>query len=497
MSRTNVRMRTAPWAPEELALIERQRQSWLAAGLATGPCDVPAVQAAWHALYRRAGRAPVFVWVVPGPLAAHAAIACWQRGSLGASLYDSLRDSLSASLSDSLNDSLRASLGDSLYDSLGASLGASLSGSLGDSLRGSLNDSLRGSLNDSLRASLGDSLYDSLAGSLRDSLRASLRASLDDSLRGSLGASLRTSLSDSLSGILGASLGASLCDSLNDSLGASLCHSLNDSLRASLSASLRASLNDSLGASLCDSLNDSLYDSLYNSLNDILRASLGANALTYEPTWFWGALEAWWIGWYRTAQQLGVAFSAHDLARLAEYEAAVMTTGWAWPFEGGVIVSERPAILAMEEAASGRWRLHGAGGPALAFRDGYEVYAWHGVRVDRSVIMDDPATWTLADILAEANAEVRRVKLERFGGERVRAHSRIRQQDDFGVLRELDVPGDGTPYVFVDVENSTPEEDGSFKRYCLAVPPDTQTCHEGVAWTFGLTPQEYALAAQT
>jgi hypothetical protein len=133
----------------------------------------------------------------------------------------------------------------------------------------------------------------------------------------------------------------------------------------------------------------------------------------------------------------------------------------------------------------------------MAFRDGYAVYAWHGVRVSASVIMDDPATWTLDAILAEPNAEVRRVRVERFGGDRLRAHATLRQQDDFGQLFEFRVPNEADPLVFVDVENATPEPDGTFKRYCLMVPPETQTCHEGVAWTHWMTPREYVLAEQT
>ena len=124
------------------------------------------------------------------------------------------------------------------------------------------------------------------------------------------------------------------------------------------------------------------------------------------------------------------------------------------------------------------------------------LYFWHGVLVPEFVVVR-PDSITIRHIDDETNAEVRRVKLERFGGERLRNHATLRQQDDTGRLYELAVPGDDEPCVFVDVENSTPEPDGTFKRYCLMVPPTTRTCTEGVAWTFGLSPAEYVLAAQT
>ena len=43
----------------------------------------------------------------------------------------------------------------------------------------------------------------------------------------------------------------------------------------------------------------------------------------------------------------------------------------------------------------------------------------------------------------------------------------------------------------VEVLNSTPEPDGSRKTYFLRVPPDTQTARQGVAWTFGMRPDDY------
>ena len=41
------------------------------------------------------------------------------------------------------------------------------------------------------------------------------------------------------------------------------------------------------------------------------------------------------------------------------------------------------------------------------------------------------------------------------------------------------------------------EPDGTFRRYWLRVPPNTRTAREGVAWTFGLTAEEYRPLVQT
>jgi hypothetical protein len=47
------------------------------------------------------------------------------------------------------------------------------------------------------------------------------------------------------------------------------------------------------------------------------------------------------------------------------------------------------------------------------------------------------------------------------------------------------------------VVNSTPEPDGTSRTYFLRVPPNIRTARAGVAWTFGLTEEEYHPLAQT
>jgi hypothetical protein len=43
----------------------------------------------------------------------------------------------------------------------------------------------------------------------------------------------------------------------------------------------------------------------------------------------------------------------------------------------------------------------------------------------------------------------------------------------------------------VEVVNGTPEADGSRKRYFLRVPARMRTAREAVAWTYGLTGEQY------
>ncbi|QMU78707.1 hypothetical protein GXW83_26365 [Streptacidiphilus sp. PB12-B1b] len=190
------------------------------------------------------------------------------------------------------------------------------------------------------------------------------------------------------------------------------------------------------------------------------------------------------------AAWLSALAEAPELDGLARTAAAA---GWWWPYRDVVLLTERPIALHQDEPG----RLHCADGPALAFPDGFALHAWRGMPVPAG-FLDRLAALTAADIRTEANAELRRVMLEYYGYERYLAESGATpvHRDETGVLWRIELPGDEA-VVTVEVVNSTPEPDGSHRVYWLRVPPRTRTAREGVAWTFGLTAEEYQPALQT
>jgi hypothetical protein len=169
------------------------------------------------------------------------------------------------------------------------------------------------------------------------------------------------------------------------------------------------------------------------------------------------------------------------------------SAGWCWPYERLVIISERPLELHRDEPG----RLHRGDGPALAYAGGQALHAWRGMPLPADFI-ESLTDLSPARIDAEANAEQRRVMLEIYGYDRYLAETGAKpvHRDETGVLWRIDLPGD-EPIVMVEVVNSTPEPDGSYRTYYLRVPPATRTARAGVAWTFGLTETDYTPEKET
>jgi hypothetical protein len=99
---------------------------------------------------------------------------------------------------------------------------------------------------------------------------------------------------------------------------------------------------------------------------------------------------------------------------------------------------------------------------------------------------------TVGRVLDERDPDIQRQLINEYGVGRFRydSHARPIDHDRFGTLWMIRPPS-GPPLLMVEVVNSTPEPDGTRRRYNLRVPPRMRSALEAVAWTFGLTAREY------
>ncbi|HEY4027211.1 MAG TPA: hypothetical protein VGO86_12340 [Candidatus Dormibacteraeota bacterium] len=198
--------------------------------------------------------------------------------------------------------------------------------------------------------------------------------------------------------------------------------------------------------------------------------------------------------WLATYDFFGRACGVRAVERLDGLMEVARAAGWCWwPHRSAVLLSDRPEALHLDE----RGRLHHARGPAVAYPDGWAIWAWHGVPVSRPVI-ENPDSLAVRDVLAEADVEVRRVMMERIGHERLLRDGGARRvsEDEAGILWRLDLEDD-EPLVCVEVTDGTPGADATFRRYVLRVPPDVHSAREGVAWTFGMDYGDYRPTVET
>ncbi|MBP7863031.1 hypothetical protein KA183_15195 [bacterium] len=204
-----------------------------------------------------------------------------------------------------------------------------------------------------------------------------------------------------------------------------------------------------------------------------------------RQTWecCFGQHDAPWLSYFDYLSRLGLA----EADAVSGLKKVARAAGWWWPYKNLCILTERPKQLNREN----RLYLHSESGAAIEYPDGWGIYSYRGIVVPEYVInLSEPISVEMIE--AEPNVEVRRVLIERFGlenylktGNLVKIH-----QDDCGILYRMNLQGD-EPMLVVRVINSTPEPDGTRKNYFLRVPPNMMRARQAVAWTFGLTEDEY------
>jgi len=88
--------------------------------------------------------------------------------------------------------------------------------------------------------------------------------------------------------------------------------------------------------------------------------------------------------------------------------------GWWIPYQNAAILQEKTTTVQLREG-----RLHCETGPAVAYKDGFEVYALNGIRVSKDLVMTPADKLDPQIVLKQQNADIRREIVRKIGIERV------------------------------------------------------------------------------
>jgi len=181
-------------------------------------------------------------------------------------------------------------------------------------------------------------------------------------------------------------------------------------------------------------------------------------------------------------QSVGDDLNCSDCPELVTLGNLQTIDGCLWCYNCPLADDEQSLLKVVKRAiwlkCDARGRRHCQDGHAFISKDRRPEYFWHDVRVPAFVILR-PDSITLSQINNERNAEVRRVMIFRYGLERYLKDvggEQIDHDPRFGTLWRILI--DNRPVFMLEVINSTPEDDGSFKHYFLSVAP---TCNSNPA----------------
>lgn len=191
----------------------------------------------------------------------------------------------------------------------------------------------------------------------------------------------------------------------------------------------------------------------------------------------YGSMDISWLSFYKYFIEV-VVLNLEKITGLLEL---ANHTGWYNAYEDVVVFQHRPEYIKFDEDN----RLHCETGPAIRYRDGYSVYAWHGTRVPAEWI-ENKESLTAKIALTWENVEQRRCACEILGWVKVLSSldcKVINSDPDpmIGDLLEVDIPDIGREK-FLQVVC------GTGRTFAIPVPPEMNTALEANAWSYGVEP---------
>lgn len=197
-----------------------------------------------------------------------------------------------------------------------------------------------------------------------------------------------------------------------------------------------------------------------------------------------------WATWecYITATRdiLGLKLPQHE--KYAAWEQAAIHGGFRIMHEEFCIVSNFPEFIKIDAEN----RPHCETGASHRWRDGWELFHWHGVVIPKEWVTGSKPS--AKEALTWPNIEQRRAACELVGWKNILSELSAVTIDtddaEIGELLEADIPDSGK-------ERFLKVRCGTGRDFCIPVPKSMKTAIEANAWTYGLEDFEYKPEVRT
>ena len=215
-------------------------------------------------------------------------------------------------------------------------------------------------------------------------------------------------------------------------LGSTLSSTLSSTLYSSLYSTLDSTLDSILRSSLYSTLGSSLDSTLYPALDSTLDFEIkkhGSIKEEMENTYSSLMVTQWfasWAGYYDYAEMIGVKFDKEAKEIFQDFCREVPLI---YGFDKLAIICHKPEIswqkMPDEKGKLTRRILHNSNGPAIKYRDGYEVYCLNNVAVPGWLVKTDCGKLEVDKGLALENADQKAEFVRKYGIERLKKLGKI------------------------------------------------------------------------
>ena len=190
-----------------------------------------------------------------------------------------------------------------------------------------------------------------------------------------------------------------------------------------------------------------------------------------------------------------------DETKWSLFQSLIKQCYWMFPLENICFVCDRPNIIAFDNQK----RFHGENLPAIQYRDGSSIYAYHGVILPEKYGKLQPNQWRAQWLLEENNAELKRVLIQQIGYTKICQELQATELDNWQEysLLKIDSHVDFDPMYLLQIDfhldvdpmyllKMTCPSTGHI--HALRVPPTMKSAKEAITWVnWGISPEEFSV----
>ena len=472
--------------PEMLERIPKIRDKWIKIGLSTDPIDKEKCKAGLIKAYNAAELKEPKFWVwLDSPLA----------GAIGSEV--ALR-ALSVLDRERVRDQVDDQVREQVLDKVRVQVRDQVSDQVSEQVRDQVYDQIRDKVNDKVYAHVSDQVSEQVSAKVHDrvndQVRSQVYAQVRDQVSEQVGTQVYEQVSDQVSAKVYEQVGVQVRDQVYDRVNDKVDDRVNDKVRAKVYAKVREQVSDQVREQVSTQVydqvrsqvhrqvSDQVRSQVYDQVYDQVRNQVDRQFYVKVRDHFWSIISHHWESYWLSFYDFFRPFLPNEVKPLCGIMQAIEHGGWIFLFKDLVVITNRPSCIYLDDNG----RLHHESKQALSYNDGFGVYCWHGYRIpiDKTWVITNPEKITRDSILNESNAEMRRIMIEKIGGEKfVELLDATKVSEDrYGQLFKKTI--DDVDIAYARVVNSTPEPDGSNKIYWLSVNPVSQTCHEAIGRSF-------------
>ncbi len=248
-----------------------------------------------------------------------------------------------------------------------------------------------------------------------------------------------------------------------------------NAVRATVGDAIRYTVGDAVG----DAVETAIEEVVFN-IQATVREAVGA-AVYYRIGDAWGLLDVQSLAIYAYFNAIGV-----DCSKLKGLWATAKHCGCWWAFQDVAVVTPHPSAIRLDD----RGRLHGEGVPAVGY-EGFNIYAYHGVRLPEKYGAVHPDNWQAQWLLEEDNADLRRVLVQGIGYARICQELQAGELDSWQEYTLLKVNSDVDVEPIYLLKMNCPS---TGHIHAMRVPPDMKSAREAIIWVnWGIDPEEFSV----